>query len=208
MPTRQANRLIVVAGNMGSGKSTLVEFLARRFRVQPFYEPNASNPYLKDFYADMSRWALASQIFFLAHRVAVHREAQRVEGTAVLDRSVYEDAEIFAENLYRSRRMRRRDYETYRKLYEQFRDGLEPPGLLVYTRCSVRAVRQRIRLRGRPEERNVPLMYVRRLHDLYEAWFARYDLSPTLVIPTDKMDYVTDLVHRIDFLNAIENHLL
>ena len=192
---------------MGSGKTTLVEFLSRRFGVQPFYEPYEGNPYLDDFYGDMRRWALSSQIYFLAHKVAVHRAAEQVEGTAALDRSLYEDAEIFAENLYRSRMMNKRDYETYRALYEQFRCSVRPPDLLIYTRCSVRAVRRRIRLRGRIAEQEAPLTYVQRLHKLYEEWFERYDLSPTLVIPTDKLDYVTDLVDRIDLLESIGQYI-
>ena len=201
------SRLIVVAGNMGSGKTTLVEFLARRFDVRPYYEPFDGNPYLDDFYEDMTRWALPSQIYFLAHKVAVHRNAEAIEGTAVLDRSVYEDAEVFAENLFRSRMMTKRDYQTYRALYEQFRVSVRPPDLLIYTRCSVRAVRRRIRARGRDAEQVAPLRYVRRLHQLYEEWFERFDLAPTLVIPTDRLDYVTDLVDRIDLLESIERFI-
>lgn len=204
MAPGNCKRLIVVAGNMGSGKTTLVEFLARRFGVHPFFEPNDANPYLADFYGDMERWAFQSQVFFLTHKLAMHRNAEGSEGTAALDRSLWEDAEIFATNLYRGRILSRRDYETYRSLYEETRVTLRPPDLLIYTRCSVRAVRRRIRLRGRPEELAVPLNYVRRLHDLYESWFERYDLSPSLVIPTDRLDYLTDLVHRIDLLDAIE----
>lgn len=208
MPPGRCQRLIVVAGNMGSGKTTLVEFLARRYGVHPFFEPNEGNPYLKDFYGEMERWAFHSQVYFLAHKVAMHRRAEAMEGTAALDRSLWEDAEIFATNLYRSRILPRRDYETYRALYDQARAALRPPDLLIYTRCSVRALRRRIRLRGRPEELAVPLTYVRRLHDLYEAWFERWDLSPSVIVPTDRLDYLTDLVHRIDLLETIERHLV
>ena len=208
MAPGNCRRLIVVAGNMGSGKTTLVEFLARRYGVQPFFEPNDGNPYLKDFYGDMERWAFHSQVYFLAHKLAVHRRAEAVEGTAALDRSLWEDAEIFATNLFRSHILPKRDYETYRWLYEQARSSLRPPDLLIYTRCSVRALRRRIRLRGRPEELEIPLSYVKRLHQLYEEWYERYDLSPSIIIPTDKLDYLTDLVYRIDLLQTIERHVL
>ncbi len=207
MRSERKGRLIVVAGNMGSGKTSLVEFLVRRFGVEPFFESNDTNPYLKDFYGDMRRWAFHSQIYFLSRKVELYRRAEEATGPVVLDRSIYEDAEIFAENLHRSRVMQKRDYETYRALYEELRESLRPPDLLIYTRCSVRSLRRRIRTRGRSEEQELPLSYVRRLHSLYEDWFASYDLSPTLVIPTDKLDYVTNLVDCIDVLSAIEKHL-
>jgi deoxyadenosine/deoxycytidine kinase len=206
-----AVRFIAVAGNMGAGKSTLVEFLERRFKVRPFYEPNESNPYLADFYGDMPRWAFQSQAYFLTAKFRIHQQIHKCladdGGTFVQDRTIYEDAEVFAENLYRSRVLPERDYQTYRALYETIVESLPPPDLLIYLRCSVRAVRHRIRLRGRPEEQEVPLAYVRRLHQLYEEWFARYDHSPTLVIDSDRLDYVTDLVHRIDLTRTIERFI-
>ena len=208
-------RYIAVAGNMGSGKSSLVKFLCTHYKVQPFYEPNEENPYLKDFYKDMRRWAFHSQMYFLAGKFRIHQELEqeRKNGrggkgiTVVQDRTIYEDAEIFATNLYRSRRMRKRDFETYMSLYKSIRRSLRPPDIMVFLRASVRTVRKRIRLRGRPEEQNVPLSYVRRLNTLYEEWFADYDQSPTLVLEVDRMDYVTDLVDRIDLLQKIERYL-
>lgn len=211
-PTGKPVRFIAVAGNMGSGKSTLVELLERRFRVQPFYEPNESNPYLTDFYGDMTRWAFQSQVYFLTAKFRIHHEINQhlagTRGTFVQDRTIYEDAEIFAENLYRSRILPERDYLIYRRLYETIVESLPPPDLLIYLRCSVRAVRKRIKLRGRPEEQDVPLAYVRRLHSLYERWFERYALSPTLVLDSDRLDYVTDLVHRIDLVRTIEQYIV
>lgn len=200
---------IAVAGNMGTGKSSLVAFLCRHFGLRPFFEPNDENPYLDDFYRDMRRWAFHSQMFFLASKLRIHQalEAERSRSAVVIDRTIYEDAEIFAENLYRSRRMSRRDYATYRALYESVAGALRPPDLMIYLRCNTRTVRRRIRLRGRPSERDIPLSYVKRLQTLYEAWFARYDRSPVLVLETDRMDYVTDLVDRLDLLAQIERHL-
>jgi len=121
----------------------------------------------------------------------------------VQDRTIYEDAEIFAENLYRRRAMTKRDYTTSRELYESMREALRPPDLLVYLRCSVRAIRRRIRLRGRPSEMSVPVGYLRGLNALYETWVARYDLSPKLVWDSERMDFVTDLVDLIEFRRAI-----
>lgn len=211
-PPEAPVRFIAVAGNMGAGKSTLVDFLERRFHVRPFYEPNESNPYLTDFYGDMPRWAFQSQAWFLTAKFRIHQQIQRClsgeGGTFVQDRTIYEDAEIFAENLYRSKILPERDYHSYRALYETILESLPPPDLLIYLKCSVRAVRQRIRLRGRPEEQAVPLAYVRRLHDLYEEWFARYTLSPTLVIDSERLDYVSDLVHRFDLSRTIERYIV
>jgi deoxyadenosine/deoxycytidine kinase len=202
-------KYIAVAGNMGAGKSSLVQFLCSHFDVEPFYEPNEENPYLKDFYEDMRRWAFHSQVHFLCHKFRIHQSLARARSrrTVVQDRTIYEDAEIFAYNLYRSRRMSKRDFETYMALYRSMLDALEPPDLLIYLSAPLRTIRQRIKLRGRPEEQAVPVSYVRRLNQLYEDWFARYDLSPTVVLSTDRMDYITDLMDRLDLIETIEKLL-
>lgn len=177
--------------------------------MQPFYEPNEENPYLKDFYGDMRRWAFHSQVYFLCRKFRIHQDLNQARSrrTVIQDRTIYEDAEIFAENLYRSRRMSKRDYLTYRALYESMLNALRPPDLLLFLSAPIRTIRQRIRLRGRPEEQDVPLSYVKRLNQLYERWFERWDLSPTLVIRTDQMDYFTDLMDRLDLIETIEQHL-
>lgn len=200
-------RFIAVAGNIGAGKSTLVHFIEQRFGVKPFFEPNELNPYLKDFYRDMKRWAFHSQMHFLALRLAHHQRLLKEPGVVIQDRTIYEDAEIFATNLYRSRIMTKREYESYRAMYEAIMVQLPAPDLLVYLRCSVRTARRRIRERGRPEERAIPYRYVRRIHDLYESWFTSWDRSPTLVIESDKMDYIHDLAYRADLLQIIANTL-
>jgi deoxyadenosine/deoxycytidine kinase len=125
----------------------------------------------------------------------------------VQDRTIYEDAEIFAQNLYRSRKMGRRDWETYQALYQSILRALRPPDLMIYVRADLRTVRKRIKMRGRPEEQGVPTPYLRRLNRLYEEWFARYDLSPTLILAMDHMDYVTDFLDRLDLLQKIEKVL-
>ncbi len=202
-------KYIAVAGNMGAGKSSLVQFLCAHYDVQPFYEPNEENPYLKDFYTDMRRWAFHSQVYFLCKKFRIHQDLNlaRSRRTVIQDRTIYEDAEIFAENLYRSRRMSKRDYLTYRALYESMVNALRPPDLLIFLQAPIRTIRKRIRLRGRPEEQDVPLAYVKRLNQLYDSWYERYDQSPTLVLRTDQMDYVTDLMDRLDLIETIEQHL-
>ena len=192
---------------MGSGKSTLVEFLQVRYGIIPYFEPNEENPYLQSFYEDMSRWAFSSQIYFLQKKFALHLELEKEQGVVVQDRSIYEDAEIFARNLHRMKILDRRDWQTYLELYDSIQKRLRPPDLLIYLRCSVRTVRKRIRMRARPEEQNVPLAYVRRLNALYERWFDEYTLSPTVVIESDQLDYVSNLVDRIDLLDTIGRYL-
>jgi len=200
-------RFIAVAGNIGAGKSTLVRFLANRFGLRSLYEPVDDNPYLNDFYGDMARWSFASQIFYLARKFALHVEAQRCEERVVLDRTIYEDADIFVEILRRRNLLSRRDYCTYRELYETIRAQLQPPDLVVYLRCSVRGVRRRIRTRGRPAELAIPLTYIRRLYQDYEAWFDAYDLGPKAVIETEKLDYLRDIIDRADLFEQIHTLL-
>ncbi len=200
-------RFIVVAGNIGSGKTSLVDFVSRHYPVKPFFEPNETNPYLKDFYDDMKRWSFHSQVYFLSHKYRLHRELERYEGSVIQDRSIYEDAEIFARNLHRSRKMSKRDFATYWELYETIRADLQPPDVLFYLRCSVPALKKRIRLRGRSMEQQIPTRYLRRLNDLYDEWIARYDLSAVVEIPTDSMDYVTDILDRHHLLETLKRIL-
>ena len=202
-----AAHFIAVSGNIGAGKSSLVGFLSKRFGLRPLYEPVEDNPYLVDFYADMKHWAFHSQMFYLSRKLSLHFDAQSAEGKVVLDRTIYEDAEIFAEALHRRRVLVGRDYRTYRELYELIRGQLQPPDLMIYLRASIRTVRRRIRERGRPEEQNMPRSYLRMLHELYEGWFEAYDLGPKVVIETDELNYLTDLVDRIDLIERIEKLL-
>lgn len=200
-------RYIGVAGNIGAGKSTLVDFLRYRFNLTPFHEPNADNPFMVQFYADMERWAFHSQIFFLTHKFRLHQQLTDHPGTVVQDRTIYEDAEIFAENLFRTGHMTADEHAIYRTLYDGIVRTLRPPDLMIYLRASVRTVRRRIKHRGRPEEQALPLAYIKRLHTLYEDWFARYDRSPTLVIQVDKLDYIQDMVDRLEIIKTIERYL-
>ena len=189
---------------MGAGKSTLVDFLARTYGVAPFYEPNDENPYLKDFYKDMRSWAFQSQLYFLASKFRLHQALDRQAGVVALDRTVFEDAEVFATALYQMRKISKRDWQTYREFYEAILEAIRPPDLLIYLRCSLRTIRTRIRLRGRRMERDVPNSYLKRLDRLYENWIDKYTMSEVLVLETDQLDYIHDLVHKLDVMQRIE----
>lgn len=197
-------RSIAIAGNMGSGKSTLVEFLSRTYGISPFYEPNDDNPYLPDFYRDMRRWAFHSQIYFLSNKFRLHQRLDRTPGISILDRTIFEDAEVFATALFEMRRIDKRDWQTYRDFYQAILQAIRPPDLLIYLRCSLRTLRKRIRLRGRAMEQDVPDAYLKRLERLYGQWIESYRLSEVLVLETDELDYVNDLVHRLDVMQRIE----
>jgi len=200
-------KYVAVAGTIGAGKTSLVAWLVKRYGLTPFYEPNEQNPYLADFYKDMSRWAFHSQSFFLAHKLELHQSLERSRKSAVIDRTIYEDAEIFAKNLYRQRRMNKRDWEVYSRLYDGIRRSLRPPDVLIALTCSLSATKKRIAKRGRPMEDAIPDAYLRRLHGLYTEWFDSYDLSPIVRIDTTKLDYVEDLVDLISLKQTIDKAL-
>lgn len=205
--TGAVRKTIAIAGMMGSGKSTLVEFLSRAYGIQPFYEPNDENPYLPDFYRDMRRWAFHSQLYFLSSKFRLHQELDRTPGVSILDRTIFEDAEVFATALRDMRHIDKRDWETYRGFYEAILEAIEPPDLMIYLRCSMRTLRRRIRVRGREMEQDVPLSYLRRLQGLYDRWIGDYRTSRVLVLESDKLDYVNDLMHRLDVMEQIEKLL-
>jgi deoxyadenosine/deoxycytidine kinase len=189
---------------MGAGKTSMVTFLQQSYGFEPIYEPFMDNPYLDDFYKDMRSWAFHSQLYFITHKFRLHRQLNGSSGTVVMDRTIYEDAEIFARNLARGRFMSKRDWATYQELYQTMLEALQPPDLLIYLRCSPRAIRRRIKRRGRASEQAIPYRYIRRLNDLYEDWIARYDLSPVLVWDSDHDDYVQDFRALAGFQRALE----
>ena len=195
---------IAIAGNIGAGKSTLVEFLSRTYGISPYYEPSEDNPYLPDFYRDMKRWSFHSQLYFLSNKFRIHQELDQMPGLVVLDRTIFEDAEIFATALHDMKHMDDRDWETYSNFYRSILDAIKPPDLMIYLRCSMRTLRKRIKLRGRAMEQDVPLAYLKRLERLYETWIGSYDLSEVLILETDNLDYIHDLVHRLDVMERIE----
>ncbi len=200
-------RFIAIAGNIGAGKTELTRFLCRRYGLKPFFEPNEQNPYLADFYKDMKAWAYKSQVYFLTHKFRLQLELQDEPGTVVQDRTIYEDAEIFAKNLHRQRTIDTRDFKTYWQLYRSISQTLRPPDLMIQLSCPVKTLRRRIKLRGRAMEQEIPVAYLSRLNRLYEDWFKRYDLSPVLKLETDRLDWLTDLVDRVDLFRRIERYL-
>ena len=197
-------KFIAVAGNIGTGKSSLLDFLTSTYHIEPFYEPNDENPYLPDFYRDMKRWAFQSQLFFLSNKFRIHQEADRVPGVVIQDRTIFEDAEIFATALHQMRKIDKRDWATYWNFYQSILEAIQPPDLMIYLRCSMRTLRKRIRLRGRQMEQDIPLSYLKRLERLYEGWIQDYSLSEILVLESDQLDFVNDLVDRQDVRERIE----
>lgn len=200
-------KFLAIAGNMGAGKTSLTQFLCAKYGFEPIYEPYTTNPYLDDFYTDMNRWAFHSQLYFLTHKFRLHHGLNTSTSTVVVDRTIYEDAEIFATNLYRSKCMEKRDYQTYMELYNSMQAALQPPDLLIYLRCDVKGIRRRIKQRGRPSEQAIPLAYLRRLNGLYEEWIGGYTLSPVLVWESGQLDYLTQIPDRIEFQRAVERFL-
>jgi deoxyadenosine/deoxycytidine kinase len=181
-------KFVAVAGNIGVGKSTLVEMLCSKLDWTPFFEPVAENPYLVDFYRDMQAWAFQSQIFFLTHRLRAHHQLALYPSSAIQDRSVYEDAEIFAHNLFLQGHIRTRDYQTY-------------------LRASVPTLDQRINKRGRDYERAIPADYLASLNNLYESWISNFTLCPVLTVPADDIDYVAHTGHLELIVSKVQEKL-
>jgi len=200
-------KYIVIAGNIGVGKSSLVSLMCEKMNWKPYYEPVAQNPYLEDFYSDMSRWAFHSQVFFLKHRAASHKELSQEYSSVVQDRSLYEDAEIFASNLYNQNHMSERDYEVYRGLYEVVSDLLPPPDLVVYLRASVKTLQRRINKRGRDMETAIADDYLAQLNVLYESWMTSFSLCPVMTVETDSLDFVSVSGDLSSILADIEDNL-
>ena len=183
---------VVLAGNIGAGKSTLVSMICEELGWEPYYEPVAENPYLQDFYQDMRAWAFHSQVFFLTYRAQAHRALMDIPRAVVQDRSFYEDAEVFARALHLQGAISERDWDTYRGLYRTLTTLLSPPDLVVYLRASVPTLQKRIALRGRQFEARISDEYLESLNRLYEEWIGGFSLSPVLIVPSDRLDFVKD----------------
>ena len=184
------NIFVAVAGNIGAGKSSLTRMLAERFQWKPYYESVEDNPYLKDFYADMHRWSFHLQIYFLSHRFRYQKQIQESSESVIQDRSIYEDAEIFARNLYDIDKMDKRDYNNYVALFGVMMEYLRPPDLMIYLKSSVDTLTNKIATRGREFEANIPRSYLEQLNVLYEDWIRRYSIGKVLAIPSDNLDFV------------------
>ncbi|NSW51330.1 MAG: deoxynucleoside kinase [Anaerolineae bacterium] len=188
-------KFIIVAGNIGVGKSTLVSLLSNHLGWQAFFEPVVENPYLADFYGDMPRWGFHSQVHFLISRAKIHQMIMKQEQSAIQDRSIYEDAEIFARNLYLNGLLSERDYQTYTDLYQTLMEIITPPDLMIYLRAGTETLQQRIEQRNRSYEQTIQSDYLYRLNSMYEDWIHHFGLCPVLTIPAENLDYVSHPQH-------------
>jgi len=187
-----SRKYVVVAGNIGAGKSSLVNLLAEHLGFIAYLEPVLENPFLKDFYFDMRRWALQSQLFFLSHRAIMHQKLSTDTHSVVQDRSIYEDAEVFAKNLYVQGNIEEREWLVYQGLYRTLIEILPHPSLVIYIRASVPTLQARIVQRGRDFESTIPDAYLEGLNALYEEWISSFTMAPILTIPGDSLDFVAE----------------
>jgi deoxyadenosine/deoxycytidine kinase len=192
-------RLVLVAGNIASGKTSLTERLGSRLSWRTAFESVADNPYLADFYADMAQWSFHLQVFFLGHRAEQHLELAHGPQSAIADRSIYEDAFIFARALYHLGNLSERDFQSYRAVFDQVVAGLPRPDLLLYLHCPVPGLLERIARRGRAIETGITGEYLSLLETFYEEWLQSFDLCPVLTIRTDDLDFV----HRTGHLDIV-----
>jgi deoxyadenosine/deoxycytidine kinase len=199
--------LVVVAGNIGAGKTSLTERIGARLGWWTGYESVSDNPYLSDFYADMRTWSFHLQIFFLGHRAEQYLEAARDPRSAILDRSIYEDAYIFARALHHMGNLSERDYLAYRRLFELVVQGLPKPGLLIYLKAPVSVLGERIHRRARNIETGISAEYLSLLDTFYDEWLKSFDLCPVLTIRTDDLDFVHQSQHLETVVERIQDKL-
>jgi deoxyadenosine/deoxycytidine kinase len=202
-----AKHLILVAGNIGAGKTSLTERIGARLGWWTGYESVADNPYLSDFYSDMHAWSFHLQIFFLGHRADQYLEASRDSRSSILDRSIYEDAHIFARALHHMGNLAERDYLAYRHLYELVVEGLPRPDLLIYLKAPVPVLMDRIRRRARNMETGISADYLALLDTFYDEWLGAFDLCPVLTIHTNDLDYVSQSAHLDTVMQRIQDKL-
>ncbi len=200
-------KYVVIAGNIGAGKSSLTKSLSGYFGWEAFYEQADKNPYLADFYEDMKRWSFNLQIFFLSNRFQQQKEIEVHSNSVVQDRSIYEDAEIFAANLHEMGLMRTRDYKNYTELFSIMTSYLKPPDLLVYLRADVPTLVDHIQKRGRDYENSIRIEYLEQLKERYEKWIETYDVGPKIIIDANDIDFVNNDDHRRNVISQIEGRL-
>ncbi|MEM1126776.1 MAG: deoxynucleoside kinase [Bacteroidota bacterium] len=206
-PVHPDKKYVAIAGNIGAGKSSLTKVLSDYFKWKAFYERVDDNPYLDDFYQDMPRWSFNLQVFFLSSRFEHQRHIEEAPHSVVQDRSIYEDAEIFARNLFDMGLMSPRDYENYTELFAMMTSYLQPPDLLIYLRASVPTLVGHIQMRGRAFESTIRIEYLERLSEQYEQWIDRYDLGPKMIIDVDDLDFVNQVADRQRVIGQIESRL-
>ncbi len=179
-----------VAGNIGSGKSSLTKLIAKQYSWESFFESVDDNPYLSDFYGNMDRWSFNLQVYFLSKRFRDHKNIVESDKSVIQDRSIYEDAEIFAKNLNLIGKMDNRDYKNYVDLYKVMMEYLQPPDLLIYLDANIDTLLKQIAKRGREYEQSIPKEYLAQLDSHYKEWINNYKLGPLLIIPSDEVDFV------------------
>lgn len=203
-PKSNSIKHIAVAGNIGSGKTTLTGMLAKHYKWKAHYEDNDHNPYLVDFYEDMHRWAFNLQVYFLNNRIKQLIEIRSGKESVIQDRTIYEDAYIFAPNLYDMGLMTQRDFDNYASFFQNLKALIKPPDLLIYLRASVPALVDQIQKRGREYEENIRLDYLKRLNGFYNKWIDKYTDGPLLIIDVDNCNFaekeedLADVIRRID----------
>jgi deoxyadenosine/deoxycytidine kinase len=197
-------RFILVAGNIAAGKTSLTERIGTRLGWRTAFESVADNPYLGDFYADMRQWSFHLQIFFLGHRAQQHDDLASAPESAIADRSIYEDAFIFARALHHLGNLEERDYHAYRRIFDRVVSGLPRPDLLLYLKAPVPVLMERIRRRGRSIETGITSDYLSLLDTFYAEWIANFDLCPVLTIPSQDLDFV----HKPQHLDIVVQRIL
>jgi deoxyadenosine/deoxycytidine kinase len=204
MPQKSTPKHIAVAGNIGAGKTTLTTMLAKHYKWTPHFEDVDHNPYLVDFYDDMHRWSFNLQIYFLNNRLGQLLNIRNGKDTVIQDRTIYEDAYIFAPNLYEMGLMTKRDFENYASFFNTLRRMVNPPDLLIYLKASIPKLVDQIQKRGRDYEENIRLDYLKRLNTFYDKWISQYNDGPLLVVDIDHINFAdneedfAEVVRRID----------
>jgi len=196
---------VAIAGNIGAGKTTLTKLLAKHYKWSPHYESVDENPYLDDFYSEMERWSFNLQIYFLNSRFRQILELREKKKDIIQDRTIYEDAHIFAPNLHAMGLMTNRDYSNYSSLFELMENLVTPPDLLIYLRADIQTLVGQIHKRGRDYENTISIDYLSRLNERYEAWISKYDKGKLLIIDVNNLDFVDkpeDLGSIIDKIDA------
>ena len=198
---------VAIAGNIGAGKTTLTRLLAKHYKWEPHYEDVLENPYLEDFYNDMARWSFNLQIYFLNSRFRQLVEIQKKDIKVIQDRTIYEDAYIFAPNLNAMGLLNNRDFENYKSLFNLMEGVVKGPDLLIYLRSSIPNLVAQIHKRGREYENTISIAYLSRLNERYEAWIHGYDKGRLLIIDVEQLDFVAEPEDLGTILNLIDGHL-
>ncbi|MDI9320712.1 MAG: deoxynucleoside kinase [Phycisphaerales bacterium] len=210
MASKSTPKHIAVAGNIGAGKTTLTEMLAKQYGWEPYFEDVEHNPYLADFYEDMPRWSFNVQMYFLNSRIRQQLAIKAGKKSVIQDRTIYEDAAIFAPNLYEMGLMSGRDFENYQSFFNNLKQLINPPDLLIYLKASVPKLVDQIQKRGREYEENIRLDYLKRLNEFYNKWIANYKDGPLLIIDLDQLNFEEnkeDFAEVLSKINAQINGL-